>query len=139
MLTAKTISLTRYIRAGQIAEYIRECCVTGNAGSVSIAMLSKRFALCETNIKTAFRQRYQTSICAYLCQQKHKHICSLLDHTDMSIKEIALKNGYNDLSNFSRDFSKCVGMSPTEYRRRMHASPAAMANARLVSDHFNRS
>lgn len=40
----------------------------------------------------------------------------LLKNTDMSISEIAENMGYDDVCNFSKFFSKRVGMSPTNYR-----------------------
>lgn len=116
MLTAKPISLTHYTRAGEIAAYIRGCCLQGKAATVSINSLSRQFGLCETTLKSAFRQRYKISIYNFLLMEKKKHICALLDQTNMSVKEIAIINGYEDLSNFSRDFARMHGVCPTVYR-----------------------
>jgi len=42
----------------------------------------------------------------------------LLYHTDMPIKEIALKLGYNDWAYFTRLFTKTEGITPTRFRSR---------------------
>ena len=124
MMIAKPISLTHFTRAGEIAEYIQACCRQGNAGSISISLLSRRFALCQTNVKSAFKQRFNTSVHAYLIQEKFKHICSQLDQPHLTVKEIAVMNGYDDLSNFSRDFTRVYGITATQYRRIKLVRPA---------------
>jgi AraC-like DNA-binding protein len=43
--------------------------------------------------------------------------CDLLEHTDQSVTEIALEVGFYDHSDFSRQFRKIMGQSPTDYRR----------------------
>jgi AraC family transcriptional regulator len=40
----------------------------------------------------------------------------LLDHTQLSVTEIALEVGYSSFPTFSRTFTALVGVSPTEYR-----------------------
>jgi AraC-like DNA-binding protein len=40
----------------------------------------------------------------------------LLDHKEMTIKEIALKAGYPSISYFNKRFLKHEGMTPTNYR-----------------------
>src|SRR5258708_16813098 len=42
----------------------------------------------------------------------------LLKTTFLSVKEIAAKAGFNDLSHFVRDFKKNQLLTPTEYRKR---------------------
>jgi transcriptional regulator GlxA family with amidase domain len=39
-----------------------------------------------------------------------------VDHSQLSIKEIAARAGCNDLSHFVRDFEKSFGLSPRRYR-----------------------
>ncbi|MFZ5939535.1 MAG: AraC family transcriptional regulator [Bacteroidota bacterium] len=46
-----------------------------------------------------------------------KAAAQLLYHQRDNISEIAARCGFTDLSVFSRNFSKCFGLSPTSYRR----------------------
>ena len=42
---------------------------------------------------------------------------SILSETDVPVIEVALKCGYENISNFNRMFRRIVGMSPSEYRK----------------------
>ena len=44
----------------------------------------------------------------------------LLYYTDLDVKEIAFRLGYDDHTYFSRLFSKVVGVSPNVFRRKLH-------------------
>ena len=113
-----SISLRNYRLAGDIAAYIRNCCRTGNMETVSIDRLTKKFAISATPLKNAFKQRYRQTIHAYVLTWRIQFICELLDTNNYSIKEIAYHAGYIELSNFSRDFTRQMGISPREYRQR---------------------
>ena len=41
----------------------------------------------------------------------------LLRETDLKVREIAARLGYDDPFYFSNVFKKCVGVSPEQYRR----------------------
>lgn len=135
MPAAKTISFTRYNRAGDIAEYIRACCREGRSACVSIAALARRFGICQSNVKISFKHRYHTSVHAFLQQEKQKQVRRLMDETRLSIKEIAVRTGYQDLSNFSRDFTKYHGVSPTHYRAERCAAKSSPAGEHARSLH----
>lgn len=54
-----------------------------------------------------------------------RNACRFLTETDHSILEIALASGFQNLSNFNRQFRKSLGMPPREYRKlrqRLHSS-----------------
>lgn len=44
------------------------------------------------------------------------HARRLLDTTDLSTAKVARASGYNNLSNFNRQFLAEVGLTPTAYR-----------------------
>jgi transcriptional regulator GlxA family with amidase domain len=46
----------------------------------------------------------------------------LLDHTDLSITEIALDSGFADCAHFSRKFKALHGFTPTDARTRERAA-----------------
>ena len=49
-----------------------------------------------------------------------REACSLLAYTRTDIAVIGYHLGFEDPSYFSRAFSRCFGIAPSEYRRRLH-------------------
>ena len=64
-----------------------------------------------------FKKQTNQSPLAYFIQLKTRKACELLDQTDLSIREIGAKLGYDDPYYFSRLFKKTQGCSPTAYRK----------------------
>lgn len=115
-----TISLRAYALAGEVAAYIEQHAVSEPA-LLQTQPLARYFGCCEKNIRSFFRNRYGLPIHQYVLQVRHRHVCQLMAQHRHSIKEIAFELGYQDLSNFSRDFSRMAGISPSRYRHRIAA------------------
>jgi len=65
-----------------------------------------------------FKQKTGISPIAYYNQLKIQQSCQYLYFTDKSIKEICTVLGIDDQYYFSRLFSKLIGTSPSEYRKK---------------------
>lgn len=65
-----------------------------------------------------FKEKTTYSPVEYYNQLKIQHSCSLLQFTDLKIKQIAFRLGYYDAFHFSRAFAKEMEISPKEYRKR---------------------
>ncbi|WP_262247972.1 AraC family transcriptional regulator [Parapedobacter soli] len=65
-----------------------------------------------------FKERTSFSPIEYYNQLKIQRACSLLQFTDLKIKEIAFKLGYYDAFHFSKAFAHEMEISPREYRVR---------------------
>ncbi|MES2329960.1 MAG: AraC family transcriptional regulator [Bacteroidota bacterium] len=83
---------------------------------LQLPTLSRRFGVCTKSLTVLFKSRYGSGVHTYVMQLRHAMICELLEHTNRSIKDIAYSAGYFELSNFSRDFTRKAGLSPTAYR-----------------------
>jgi AraC-like DNA-binding protein len=57
----------------------------------------------------------------YLNQIKVEFACKLLMDADLSIMEVCLDSGFNNLSHFNKQFKKINGLPPSEYRNRFKA------------------
>ena len=55
----------------------------------------------------------------YLSRLRIKYACSLMENRHEPLYQIAGQTGFNEISNFNRQFQAIVGMSPGQYRRRM--------------------
>ena len=62
----------------------------------------------------------------YLQKTRIEAAKKLLEQTDMSILEVMLNSGYNDLKAFRQLFKKNAGLTPTAYREKFNAKKLAV-------------
>lgn len=86
----------------------------------SIATLSKNLYISEQKLAIGFKKLYGQTIGQYILEQKLVQSAKLLTTTDLSIKEIALKVGYVNASNFSKAFKRKYQKNPLQYRKFQH-------------------
>ncbi len=67
-----------------------------------------------------FKQRSNKSFFTFITEVRVAHSCQLLlENTDSQINEIAQESGFNTISNFNKHFKSIIGLSPTQYQKRM--------------------
>lgn len=71
----------------------------------------------EANVSKLFKKSLKSAPMDYFIHMKMQEACKILLNTDLRIKEICLKLGYEDQYYFSRIFTKHVGLSPVYYRK----------------------
>ncbi len=62
-----------------------------------------------------FKKVNKTTFSKYLNEVRIGYSCKLIMEEQYSVSEIAYKSGFNNLSNFNRQFKMVKGLSPTEY------------------------
>ena len=65
-----------------------------------------------------FKQVIKMTPMQYILSLRIKNAITLLDKTDYNISQVAAAVGYDNSLYFSRLFTKHIGISPTEYRKR---------------------
>ena len=73
--------------------------------------------LSRRQLERRFRKTFQTSPRSYLIRMRILAACDLLENAEQSVTEVALEVGFYDHSDFSRQFRRIIGQSPTDYRR----------------------
>ncbi len=76
----------------------------------------------------AFKRKTGTSFVRYLHGIRLNKACEMLIADDAHVADICFGVGFNNLSNFNRQFRSYRGMSPSEFRRR-HRSGTVAATA----------
>jgi AraC-like DNA-binding protein len=84
---------------------------------VGIAELAKAASVSVSTLERLFKQHMDTTPRRFIMQVKMSAACDRLINTDMRVKEIASSLGYEEHANFTRAFTKEIGMSPRSYQK----------------------
>lgn len=84
---------------------------------INLQQIADSLKLSKFYFSKKFLQHTGVSPIRYFLELKIKHACKLLDESNISVKDVALKIGYDDPYYFSRLFKKIMGLSPTQYRQ----------------------
>jgi AraC-like DNA-binding protein len=100
-------------RLSKIIDYI----YSNYMDEIKIADIAKITNMTETSLSRFFIQRTRKSLSAFLMEIRLHNACTMLQKNNLNISEIGYQNGFNNLSNFNRQFKKHYLCSPKEYRR----------------------
>lgn len=95
------------------AEYIR----AHYTEQVDITMLLEQTHISKSYFMRLFKQYMGTTPYNYLLCYRITQAKEMLELSDLPVKEIAIRVGFNDESNFSTRFSSIAGESPYQYRK----------------------
>lgn len=103
----------------EVAERAHDMIMTNLERHITIAEFSQTLHASATQVKSCFHKVYGMPIYAYARARRMEAASSLLSETEESVLEIAGKYGYENGSKFARAFRAVMGVSPSEYRRRL--------------------
>ena len=63
-----------------------------------------------------FRQKSGKTFSQFVNEQRISYACKFLKHGNRTVADICHESGFNNLSNFNRQFKTIIGKSPAEYR-----------------------
>ena len=87
--------------------------------TISVDYLAGICAISISHFMNTFQKVVGCSAIEYLIHLRIQAACAALTDTTENVAEIATGCGYNNLSNFNRQFKKMTGVSPKAYRRQM--------------------
>lgn len=83
-----------------------------------LAETSSMMGLSQAYLLRLFRREVGTTFCTYLRNERMHRALQLLKQDCRPIKQVAFECGYNDVSNFYRDFRRVSTIPPRELRLR---------------------
>lgn len=103
----------------EVADRAREVIMANLERHITIAELAQTLHVSATQVKSCFHKVYGMPVYAYARSQRMEAASGLLSETEESILEIAGRFGYENGSKFAGAFRTVMGVSPSEYRRRV--------------------
>lgn len=103
----------RDVRMEYAKRLMRERC----SGSTTIAEIARALDLSRFAFTRRFRAHAGMSPYAFIVGERIERAKTALQHTRLSIEEIALANGFGSIAHFSNAFRRIVGNTPTSFRR----------------------
>ncbi len=91
--------------------------------NLTLSELAALVPLSEAQFCRSFKRLTGMTPFRYLNRYRILQSCSSLLHTDDKITEIALTNGFNNISYYNRAFLQLMNMTPSEYRKTMTGAP----------------
>ncbi len=79
--------------------------------------LARHAGLSVAQFSLLFQRQTGLSPIRFLIHRRMRRACQYLDTTSLTVREVAMKVGYDDPYYFSRLFSRVMGCSPRQYRR----------------------
>lgn len=100
-----------------LAETIKQFIHLNYRSGLSLSEIAKALHINASYASRLFSTKYGKTITEYITQVRIEHARNLLTATDVTISNIALNVGFEDVNYFSRLFKKNMGCSPCKYRK----------------------
>lgn len=84
---------------------------------IEIKQIAKGAGVSISTLERLFKEHMSTTPRRFVTQVKMSAACDRLINTGMQVSEVASSLGYDEHGNFSRAFSKAMGMSPRAYQK----------------------
>lgn len=89
-----------------------------NFSNVNHQMLCRKFHINEQLLKSKFKELYKISVYQYQLRVRMLRARELVVNTSLPFKNISLKAGFKNYSNFSRNFKSFFNTTPNKLRKR---------------------
>lgn len=82
---------------------------------VSMKEMIRVTNMSNTAFSMAFKKTYRLTFKEYLLNIRVGYACKLLTEASLSISQIAFNCGFENISNFNRQFKKLKGLTPSHF------------------------
>lgn len=89
--------------------------------SITQAAAAERAGMSPQSFARLFKQQTGDTFTHYLQRLRVSRACQLLVETDAKVTAVAMRSGFDNLSNFNRVFRRWTSTTPSQYRRQ-HAA-----------------
>lgn len=90
--------------------------------NVTVTEQASRLNMSKSYFQHIYKELFGCSVMTDMIHARLDHAKYLLDHSELSVNQIAYACGYENDTHFMRQFKKFVGVSPRKYRFRIEPS-----------------
>lgn len=108
-----------YVRAGNsglLSSKIMRQIEATYTTKISLQGLADKLGVSASYASRTFRKETGGTIQEYIIIRRIKHACELLEHTSLSIGEVAAQSGFNHVTYFIKCFNEALGCAPLRYK-----------------------
>lgn len=106
------------VRYSEIIRPALEYMVLHYGENITVEQLADAVHLSKSYFMGCFKKATGIGAIEHLTQIRMKMVCDALINSNEYIADLAYNCGYDNLSNFNRQFKRMIGCTPVEYRRR---------------------
>jgi AraC-like DNA-binding protein len=122
LLASNSFDIESIVRESKSRRIAKICTYVNEHYMEPIRMpeLAAEIAMSGSALSHFFKKRTNRNLIDYINDIRIGNATTMLSETTQSIGEIAFNCGFNNLSNFNRNFRKIKGQTPGEYREQIH-------------------
>ena len=94
---------------------------------ITLERVAQMLGLSQAYFSDLFRKETGINFKEYLDELRFSYVKRLLEYTELSVKEVYIKAGFTDYSNFARRFKARYDMTPSEYRAKKRSEKVSGA------------
>lgn len=88
--------------------------------SLNLEYVADKIGMNPTAFCRYFKEKTGKSFSELVIEMRIGHACKLLIEGNLNISQICYESGFNNLSNFNRQFKKHTSYSPSQYKNQFH-------------------
>jgi len=119
-MSAKFIHLSRLFKLKEptLLEKIKNYTEANLDKDIKVSDLARELNLSSSYLRHLIKSHIKVPFTQYLLNKRIEKAKEMLERSDLSVKEISRKAGFNDQNYFARVFKKQTGMTATDYRNK---------------------
>jgi AraC-like DNA-binding protein len=117
-LASREYLKARFTTGNKRIATIHEYLMNNYREDVNLEKIADLVSIAKGSLCRFFKENMGITLFEYLNKIKTDFACKLLMDPDLSILDVCLSSGFNNLSHFNKQFRKITGVTPTEYRKR---------------------
>lgn len=110
-------SISNTPQSDSLIDSVKNFLLNNTDKNFTLDEIASKFNYSKSYLHSKFKIKTGYSVLVFFKLKKIQKACEFLSYTDLSIKEISYKTGFDDPLYFSRIFKKYMGKSPRNYKK----------------------